>query len=55
MVDIFRASSAVPAIVDEAMALDPLPKVIWMQLTVRHDEAAAGGGGRHQGRDEPLP
>jgi len=41
MVDIFRASEAVPAIVDEALALDPLPKVIWMQLTVRHDEAAA--------------
>lgn len=41
MVDIFRASDAVPAIVDEALALDPTPKVIWTQLTVRHDEAAA--------------
>ena len=41
MVDIFRASVAVPPIVDEALALDPLPKVIWMQLTVRNDEAAA--------------
>jgi len=41
MVDIFRASDAVPGIVEEALALDPLPKVIWMQLTVRHDEAAA--------------
>lgn len=41
MIDIFRASAAVPAIVDEALALDPLPKVIWMQLTVRSDEAAA--------------
>lgn len=41
MVDIFRASSAVPQIVDEALALKPLPKVIWMQLTVRNDEAAA--------------
>lgn len=41
MVDIFRASAAVPPIVDEALALDPLPKVIWMQLTVRNDEAAA--------------
>ena len=41
MVDIFRASSAVPRIVDEALALKPLPKVIWTQLTVRHDEAAA--------------
>jgi predicted CoA-binding protein len=41
MVDIFRASSAVPPIVEQALALDPLPKVIWMQLTVRNDEAAA--------------
>ncbi len=41
MVDIFRASAAVPAIVDEVLQLDPLPKVVWMQLTVRHDEAAA--------------
>lgn len=41
MVDIFRASAAVPPIVDEALTLDPLPKVIWMQLTVRHDVAAA--------------
>lgn len=41
LVDIFRALAAVPPIVDEALALDPLPKVIWMQLTVRHDEAAA--------------
>jgi predicted CoA-binding protein len=41
MVDIFRASAAVPPVVDEALALNPLPKVIWMQLTVRHDEAAA--------------
>ena len=41
MVDIFRASDAIPGIVDEVLKLDPLPKVIWMQLTVRHDEAAA--------------
>ncbi|MDO9307400.1 MAG: CoA-binding protein [Mesorhizobium sp.] len=41
MVDIFRASNAVPPIVDEVLALSPLPKAIWMQLTVRHDEAAA--------------
>ena len=26
---------------DEALALDPLPKVLWMQLSVRNDEAAA--------------
>lgn len=41
MVDVFRNAAAVPGIVDEGMKLDPLPKVIWMQLGVRHDEAAA--------------
>ncbi len=41
MVDVFRASDAVPAIVEEVLALDPLPRVVWMQLTVRNDEAAA--------------
>jgi predicted CoA-binding protein len=41
MIDIFRISAAVPGIVDEALALDPLPKVIWTQLTVRDDAAAA--------------
>ncbi|TPM02144.1 CoA-binding protein [Mesorhizobium sp. B2-3-10] len=41
MVDIFRNAAAVPGIVDEVLQLDPLPKVIWMQLAVRHDEAAA--------------
>ena len=41
MVDIFRNSEAAGPIVDEALALDPLPKVIWMQLGVRNDVAAA--------------
>ncbi len=41
MVEIFRNSAAAGPIVDEALALDPLPKVIWMQLSVRDDEAAA--------------
>ena len=41
MVDIFRGAEAAGRIVDEAIALDPPPKVIWMQLTVRNDEAAA--------------
>lgn len=41
MVDIFRAATAVPGIVDEVLRLVPLPKVLWMQLGVRNDEAAA--------------
>jgi hypothetical protein len=40
MVDIFRNSEAAGAIVDEALALEPKPQVIWMQLTVRNDAAA---------------
>jgi predicted CoA-binding protein len=41
MVDIFRASRYVLPIVQEALALNPRPQVIWMQLGVRNDEAAA--------------
>ncbi|MER9074491.1 CoA-binding protein [Mesorhizobium sp. M0904] len=41
MVDVFRGSVAVPGIVEEVLRLDPLPNVIWMQLGVRNDEAAA--------------
>ena len=41
MVDIFRGSAAAAAITDEALGLAILPKVIWMQLNVRNDEAAA--------------
>ena len=41
MVDIFRASQFAPGVVDEALAMTPRPAVIWMQLGVRNDEAAA--------------
>lgn len=41
MVDIFRNSDAAGAAVDEALNLTPLPKVIWMQLGVVNEEAAA--------------
>jgi hypothetical protein len=40
MIDIFRGSENVPPIVEEALTLSPKPQVIWMQLTVRNDEAA---------------
>jgi uncharacterized protein len=41
MIDVFRNSDAVGALVAEALELSPLPKVIWTQLKVRNDEAAA--------------
>ena len=40
MVDIFRRSSAVPAIVTEAIEALPDLRVIWTQMGVRHDQAA---------------
>lgn len=41
MVDVFRASAYALPIVREALTLDPRPRVIWMQLGIRNDEAAA--------------
>ncbi|MGH6907124.1 MAG: CoA-binding protein [Aestuariivirga sp.] len=41
MVDVFRNLDAAGLVVDEALALNPKPTVIWMQLGVRDDEAAA--------------
>jgi uncharacterized protein len=40
MVDVFRSSEHALGIVQEALTLNPRPKVIWMQLTVRNDQAA---------------
>jgi uncharacterized protein len=41
MVDMFRASQYAAAIVEEMLAMQPVPRVLWMQLGVRNDEAAA--------------
>jgi len=41
MVDIFRASQYAVDIVQQALAMTPRPHVIWMQLGIRNDEAAA--------------
>lgn len=40
IVDVFRAADAMPGIVEEALLLDPLPKVFWMQLGLRNEAAA---------------
>ena len=40
MVEIFRSSAHLMPVVEEALKLDPLPKVIWMQLGGRDDKAA---------------
>lgn len=41
LVDIFRRKDALAGVVDEALALSPRPKAIWMQLDLRDDVAAA--------------
>ena len=41
IVDIFRRSDAVPDLVEAALAMVPRPRVIWMQIGVRHAGAAA--------------
>jgi predicted CoA-binding protein len=40
MIDIFRNSSHIMPVLDDALKLSPLPKVIWMQLGARNDAAA---------------
>ncbi len=41
MVDIFRAAPYAVGIVEETLKLQPRPRVVWMQLGIRNDEAAA--------------
>jgi len=41
MIDIFRPAPYALGIVQEALTLKPRPQVIWMQLGIRNDEAAA--------------
>lgn len=43
MVDVFRRSEHVGPVMDEALALQPRPKVFWTQLDVRDEAAAARG------------
>src|SRR5574337_506303 len=43
MVDVFRKSAAALSVVDEALRLDPPPRVVWMQLGVVNEEGARRG------------
>ena len=42
-VDVFRRSEAIPGVADAILALpgDRRPRVVWLQLGIRHDPAAA--------------
>jgi uncharacterized protein len=40
-VDLFRAAAHIPAHVEEILALPSPPRAVWMQLGIRHPEAAA--------------
>ncbi|MCA9539393.1 MAG: CoA-binding protein [Myxococcales bacterium] len=41
VVDVFRRAEALPGHVDEILAMNPRPKVVWFQLGIRHDLVAA--------------
>ena len=45
MVDVFRASDTLPGLVEEVLAMRPLPRVLWTQLGVI-DEAAGAKAAR---------
>jgi predicted CoA-binding protein len=40
MVNVFRRSDAVESHVDEILAMEPLPKTVWLQLGIRNERAA---------------
>lgn len=41
LVNIFRKSADVPAVVDQVVEMDPLPRAIWMQQGIVNEKAAA--------------
>ncbi len=54
MVQVFRKADEAPAVVDEAIRAGA--KVVWLQLGIRSDEAAAKARGGRAGRGHgPLP
>ena len=41
MVDVFRRPDALPDHLDEILAMDPRPAVVWLQLGIRHEAFTA--------------
>lgn len=41
LVDVFRRPADIPAHLPDILALRPLPRIVWFQLGIRNDEAAA--------------
>ncbi|HEY4238595.1 MAG TPA: CoA-binding protein [Kofleriaceae bacterium] len=41
LLDVFRRAELIPAHVPEILAMNPRPRVVWFQLGIRNDEAAA--------------
>lgn len=40
IVDVFRASAALPDHLEEILAMTPRPRLVWLQLGIRHAELA---------------
>jgi hypothetical protein len=41
LIDVFRRPDQIPDHVPEILALAPRPRAVWLQLGIRHDDAAA--------------
>ncbi len=40
IVDVFRRPDAIPAHIDDILAMTPRPKVVWFQLGIKNEDAA---------------
>jgi len=40
LVDVFRRPDVIPTHLDDILAMQPLPKVVWFQLGIRNDQVA---------------
>jgi uncharacterized protein len=40
IVDVFRRPDQLPAHLEDLLAMDPLPRVVWLQPGIEHDEVA---------------